>query len=146
LVNVRVSVDDGRTTASLDRIMSDIRMWNGDLDEILTSHYPPWMFNFFQSTYTVPTSCAPGKATYLLKMAAILPYAGNNIGCVQGGEGQMKPTKAAVYTNKRKRDNTGECVSVRACAMTVAAEAAAAELPLLRLQDGSVRVDGCVTV
>ena len=80
LVNVEVTVEGSRTTTSLDRIMSDIRLCNGDFDEILTSHCPLWRLISSQSTYTAPTSCALGKATYLLKMAAVLPYAGNNIG------------------------------------------------------------------
>ena len=83
LVNVEVTVEGSRTTTSLDRIMSDIRLCKlckDDLAEILTSHCPLWRLISSQSTYTAPTSCAPGKATYLLKMAAIRPYAGNSIG------------------------------------------------------------------
>ena len=84
LVNIVVTVEGSRTTGSLDRIRADIRwckdLCKDDLAEILTSHCPLWRLISSQSTYTAPTSCAPGKATYLLKMAAIWPYAGNSIG------------------------------------------------------------------
>ena len=103
LVSVTLTVEGSRRTGSLDRIMPDIRLCNGDSAEILTSHCPLWMFNSSQSTYTAPTSCAPGKATYLLKMAAILPYAGNSIGPKLSG-------KSPVFMRSRTSEwfNTSE--------------------------------------
>ena len=46
-----LTVESTRTTGSLDRIKSDIRLCNGDFAEILTNnwHCPLWMFNSSQS-------------------------------------------------------------------------------------------------